>query len=360
VRVLGALLVVTLGCGAPHPAPPLAAAAPDPIAEPSQAAQAPSAPEPAQPERSPLLAIDMGPPKQLRRDPPEPSDLCRRAMPKLIRPAAELPTIPDYGAAGFAPSRLLAYCWSAKGGAWAMIAAGLRATRSRGDDAKILGSMRLVFLHASGAIVRGPTLEYHATTTETVRFHGQPLASDAEEPRIALVRIRGGRTGDGYADGAVYALRKGRIATVVLPARSIEAAIDVDGDGLDDLVTDWPFSGETCRCECQAHTSQIGPTLVLHAVPKGGFRADDDVARAWAEAECPERPPGPPPLSEVPGDFALLRWIRCSRLRGIKVDALRSKIDETCAGRSKDACDPCRSPLLLYEWADAVPPFVLP
>jgi hypothetical protein len=365
VRVLYASLALALSaCGAslsepvaePSLAPP---AAETPQASPDAEPAAKAAGTPLPSRRPALLAIDPGPPKQMRHEPAEPSDLCRRTMPKLVGSAGRLPAVPDFGAAGFAPKRLLATCWPAKGGAWAVVPSGLKAMDGKGDEPKILGTMALVFLRASGAVVRGPAMEYHATTTETVRFYGQPLRADTDEPRLALVRARGGRTGDGYADGSVYALRKGRIVPLALPARSIAAAIDVDGDGLDDLLTDWPFAGETCTCDCQAHTSQIGPTLLLHAGPKGTFRTDDDVARAWASAECPEHPEGAPPPSEVPGDFSLLRWVRCSRLYGVPSGAVRAAIETACASRAKDACDPCRSPRLVLDWADTVPPFEL-
>jgi hypothetical protein len=88
----------------------------------------------------------------------------------------------------------------------------------------------------------------------------------------------------------VLSAKGGQIVDYPIPF-PFDAWIDADGDGRPDLVDQSYFSYVNYGL-CGDDRSTSVPIL-LHARADGTFSRDDQVARAWARTQCPERPADP-------------------------------------------------------------------
>jgi len=282
-------------------------------------------------------------------------DPCGAKMPNWV-PASvlRLEDISDGGGAGFEAKSLLSYCWPTQGGVWALLPHGYK----RKGEYAVLDRVKLVFARDNGSILQGPDFPFEGGNVDTTFFAAVPLSSAKNEPRVALFSARGFHNG-GHREGAVYALRGNRIVPLALPQRvkHIVAAGDVDRDGIDDLLTDSPFTYDYCGCACTGDTTVQGSWLLLHGNPKGNYSMVDEVAVEWAKTQCPQLP------GDLVGEEPNFDWIRCQRLWGATSRAIDDQLTKYCQLQpvdDQDMCAPCTIQRPLWQvWAAAEPPFVL-
>jgi hypothetical protein len=165
--------------------------------------------------------------------------------------------------------------------------------------------------------------------------------------------------------GRTFSLRRGRVWTargpaiaLYAPARdlAVEEARDLDGDGRPDLIGRGPYTAfAPVACGSEEPYPVTGPALLFHSLPDGGFRADDPVARAFAQRDCAAAPsPVIVPEKADPDGVDLAASagrLACARLWGVGEAALLAEIAAQCRHTASEACPRCDDRALLERWA---------
>jgi hypothetical protein len=247
------------------------------------------------------------------------------------RRAARLPV--DVGAA----ENPLPYCAQRGGQGWAVRVRDARYDREQQDDPVLRFQWELVALGRDGVVrARGPRFEGESSDMADLRVEiGAVFDWDGDgELDVAVRRSEWHHESPSECTYSLFALRGGRVVAYELPdaLRTIREVEDVDRDGRPDLIlpTRWSFV-DACGMNGIEHA---GPSLLAHARADGTFSQADDVARAFAQAEC-ERSAGgvgsaargdggaaTEPSEPMSEEDVLVSALACGRIRGADPESL--------------------------------------
>jgi hypothetical protein len=208
----------------------------------------------------------------------------------------------------------LRFCKKDSHGVWAVKLAEVTLDAPAGESGTWCGatiSYALVYATADGARVTTKPRSLVTYPDSSTTLHAPiPYDYDGDGRNELFVKSDTWYNGGG-GESIAELLRAGPRAIEPYPVGfPYTDALDVDEDGRPDLVNERFFSA-TGPCGL-AGEDLAGPSLLVHALPGGGFTMNDGLARRWAIRECPSPPVAPPYPDPKQAGCARL-WGRTSR-----------------------------------------------
>lgn len=249
-------------------------------------------------------------------------------------------------------------------GAWAVVVDDVApAPREDGYGGSFAGHWSVVRVSPDGTVAR---LQRAAEWVVYSHLHITHTAlADYDHdgtPELVLASMVAVSEGASSFDGEVLTLRGGAIVPYE-PAVGLrpDEARDVDGDGLPDLVSFAPYTGEGDDSPSGFSYDMRGPPLLAHALADGTFARNDAVAKRFARTQCPARNPR---VFDTIGDHAA-QDVVCARIWGVPAAAVRRAITTRCASVAERSAHrgvrpPCGDVRELTRWASLAPTVTLP
>lgn len=258
-------------------------------------------------------------------------------------------------------------CLPTSRGAWVVALDSLTPSDPDAGDVHLDGVWSVQRVDASGAAVRARRetswTDYNMLHVE----HASTFDYDGDgEAEIVLYTNESAHESADSPHGEVLTFRDGAVVAYA-PAAGVEPteARDVDQDGRPDLLTVKPYDGEGDDSPSGFTYNMSGPQLVAHSIAGGQFSRDDDVAKRFARAACPQR------VANVFGATAsqenAAAAVVCARIWGVPAATVAREIARRCAtvdesgSPSENPRRPrCGDVRVLTRWARLTPPVTLP
>ena len=316
-------------------------------------------------------------------DEAEPTDVVKRSCVRLAAQSQAVLREPWEAMAEAAlPSAVefvggLGVCHFGQGGAWMLVALDMETWDAGDEDDPSLhmeGAVQLAHVAPDGSVVRNDAA-FLAQINET------PESGDDETLRILGTHDY---DGDGVDEVVLETARSGydlnerkaEVASLrsedadvwigapeILADIAYETAIDHDGDGVYELVSEHEYWSHG---ECFGMSGQPdfgNPPVLYHATEQGTFSASDDVAADFLREQCPELPDRLLVGGDHNWELAAMHRIACARIWGQSAQEVIARIGEEWPTLSSDDLRgdySCQTPRSEFEDEARIdPPLVL-